>query len=181
MGNKRLVNLNRDLDKYISKRRKDSDFDDMPIRKIQKDPFIEIKETEIETVSSSNSKATSKDKKEIKESSTKQTEEDFEKIQIEEAEVEKPFFTRMIDMFFKKNAEDEAVKYEAVEVPKEPVISSDEKMEDLKKALKVALFAMERMDARDFDKFKKSGTFLEYKSLLDKYKIKKLWEFFSIF
>ena len=49
-------------------------------------------------------------------------------------------------------------------------------LEDLKKALKVALFAMERMDARDFDKFKKSGTFLEYKALLDKYKIKKLWK-----
>ena len=165
MGNKRLVNLNRDLDKYISKRRKNSDFDDMPIRKIEKDPVIEIKE---ETINLSSSKAPSSS--EVK----KQAQEDFEKIQIEEAEVEKPFFTRMVNMFFKKGAEDETVKYEAVEVPKEPVISSDEKIEDLKKALKVALFAMERMDARDFDKFKKSGTFLEYKALLDKYKIKKL-------
>ncbi len=165
MGNKRLVNLNRDLDKYISKRRKDSDFDDIPIRKIEKDPVIEIKE---EKINLSSSKAPSSS--EVK----KQAEEDFEKIQIEEAEVEKPFFTRMVDMFFKKNAEDETVKYESVEVPKEPVISQDEKMEDLKKALKVALFAMERMDARDFDKFKKSGTFLEYKGLLEKYKIKKL-------
>ena len=164
MTNKRLINLNRDLDKYINKRRKDSDFDDFPIKKIEKqDPVLEIKETKVET-----SSITQKNK-----DMTKEAQEDFETIQIEEKETEKPFFSRLVDKFFRKSAEDEEVKYQATPVV-EAKSTDEEKLEDLKKALKIALFTMERMDARDFDKFKKSGTFQEYKSLLEKYNIKKL-------
>lgn len=183
MVNKRLLNLNRDLDKYLSRRQRQAELRESRA-KLYQDSLAEI------SVNNKvhEHKGFKEDDSAIYENAPSdvmdaEAQKDFEELEIQEHEKQKPFFSRMFDSLLRRNAEDAQAQYEPTETTVQEAAAAthtttptnnNEASEDLRKALRIALSAMENMVPRDFDKFKKSSSFKDYKELLRKYNIKKL-------
>lgn len=170
----RTSSINKDLNRYLYKRRREEDYQNLKPLQEQE----EQEEPEENNLDMSPQQSTVLAPKPANKAD-KEAKEDFEQVEIEEKEFEKPFFARLFDRFLQRKAENVEAEYEkangmdnVVESRMQP--SQVDTSDDFKSALKIALSAMENMKPSDLRKFKETEHFKNYKGLLQKHNIKKL-------